>query len=143
MPSETLPIVVPRRPATDKWRILGQKRPLALKHIWSIRDRLEMAYNMRDPTLFNTAIDRKLRVCDLVGLKVHDAFATGHVKNRASVTQSMSGKPVRLEITGATRHTLERWIADPEMTGSEFLWPSRLHARPHLSPTQFARIRRE
>lgn len=143
MPSETLPIAVPRRPAWNKGRIVGQKRPLAPKHIWSIRVRLEMADNKRDLALFNTAIDSKLRGCDLVGLKVRDVFAAGHVKDRASVTQSKTGKPVRFEITDTTRLSLERWIADPEMIGSEFLWPSRLHASPHLSTRQYARIMRE
>jgi integrase len=60
-----------------------------------------------------------------------------------SVTQSKTGKPVRFEITDTTRQSLEQWIADPEMIGSEFLWPSRLHASPHLSTRQYARIMRE
>ncbi len=143
MPSETLPIVVSSHPAWNKGRIVGQKRPLAPKHVWSIRVRLEMADNKRDLALFNTAIDSKLRGCDLVGLKVRDVFAAGCVKDRASVTQSKTGKPVRFEITETTRHSLEKWIGDPEMTGSEFLWPSRLHASPHLSTRQYARIMRE
>lgn len=143
MPSETLPIAITRRPAWNKGRIVGQKRPLAPKHVWSIRVRLEMANNKRDLALFNTAIDSKLRGCDLVGLKVRDVFAAGHVKDRASVTQSKTGKPVRFEITDTTRQSLEQWIADPEMIGSEFLWPSRLHASPHLSTRQYARIMRE
>ena len=61
----------------------------------------------------------------------------------ASETQSKTGKPVRFEITDTTRQSLEQWIADPEMIGSEFLWPSRLHASPHLSTRQYARIMRE
>lgn len=143
MPSETLPIVVSRRPAWNKGRIVGQKRPLAPKHVWSIRVRLEMADNKRDLALFNTAIDSKLRGCDLVGLKVRDVFAAGQVKDRASVTQSKTGKPVRFEITETTRHSLEKWIADPEMIRSEILWPSRLHSSTHLSTRQYARIMRE
>lgn len=63
--------------------------------------------------------------------------------DRASVTQSKTGKPVRFEITDTTRQSLEQWIADPEMIGSKFLWPSRLHASPHLSTRQYARIMRE
>lgn len=143
MPSETLPIAITRRPAWNKGRIVGQKRPLAPKHVWSIRVRLEMANNKRDLALFNTAIDSKLRGCDLVGLKVRDVFAAGHVKDRSAVTQSKTGKPVRFEITDTIRQSLEQWIADPEMVGSEFLWPSRLHASPHLSTRQYARIMRE
>lgn len=102
-----------------------------------------MADNRRDLALFNTAVDSKLRGCDLVCLKVRDVFAAGRVKERASFTQSKTGKPVRFEITETTRQSLERWIADPEMLGLEYLWPSRLHHSPHLSMRQYARILRE
>jgi len=69
-----------------------------------------MLENKRDLALFNTAFDSKLRGCDLVGLKVRHVFAGGHVKDRASVTQSKTGKPVRFEITETTRQSLERWL---------------------------------
>ena len=121
MPFETLSVAIPRRTAWNRGRIVGQKRSLAPKHVWSIKVRLVMADNKRDLARFNTEIDSKLRVCDLVGVKVHDVFAAGHVKDRASVTQSKTDKPVRFEITETTRHSLNRWIADPEVTGSEFL----------------------
>ena len=76
-------------------------------------------------------------------LKVRDVFAAGDVRECASVTQSKIGKPARFEITETTRHSLERWVADPEMTGSECLWPSRLHAGPHLSTRRYAWMKRE
>jgi hypothetical protein len=56
-----LPIVRAKTPAWKKGRIIGQKRPLQLKHVWAIRVRLEIAENMRDLALFNMAIDCKLR----------------------------------------------------------------------------------
>ncbi|SFY45787.1 Phage integrase family protein [Paracoccus pantotrophus] len=143
MSANYLPVIRPERPAWNKGRIIGQKRPLLPKHVWSIRVRLEMADNRRDLALFNMAVDSKLRGCDLVCLKVRDVFAAGRVKERASVTQSKTGKPVRFEITETTRQSLERWIADPEMLGLEYLWPSRLHHSAHLSTRQYARILRE
>ena len=115
---------------------------MAPKPVWSITVRLEVADNKRDLTLFNMAVDSKLGGCDLFDLKVGDDFAGSHVRDRASVTQSKAGKPVRLEITGKTHQSLERWIADPEMSGAEFLWPIRLHAARHLSTRQYARIMR-
>lgn len=39
--------------------------------------------------------------------------------------------------------SLERWISDPEMIGSAYLWPSRLHASPQLLTRQDARIVRD
>jgi site-specific recombinase XerC len=143
MPIETPPALRPTRAPWKKGRIAGQKRPLLPKHVWSIRVRLEMADNKRDLALFNMAIDCKLRGCDLVCLKVNDVYAAGRVKERASVTQSKTRKPVRFEITEITRLSVERWIKDPEMIGCEYLWPSRLHASPHLSTRQYARIMRD
>lgn len=105
---ETLPALRSMRAPWNKDRIVGQKRRLLPKHVWSICVRLEMADNKRDPVLFNMAIDCKLRGCDLVGLKVSDVYAAGCVKERDSVTQSKTRKPVRFEITETTGLSLER-----------------------------------
>ncbi len=86
------------------------------------------------------AIDCKLRGCDLVCLKVNDVYAGGRVKERVSVTQSKMRRPVRFEITETTRLSVERWIKYPEMIGCEYVWPSRVHASPHLSTRQYARL---
>lgn len=126
--------------AWNKGRIVGQKRPLLPRYFWSIKVHLEMAGNGRDLALFNLAVDSKLRGCDLVGIRVTDVFAAGHVMERASIVQSKTGKPVRSEIAETTRLSLERCISDPEMTGLEFLWPSRLRDSQHLSTRQYARI---
>jgi hypothetical protein len=66
MSADYLPAIRPERPAWNKGRIIGQKRPLLPKHVWSIRIRLEMADNRRDLAWFNMAIDSKLRGCGLV-----------------------------------------------------------------------------
>lgn len=62
MSADNLPVLRPAHPAWNKGRIIGQKRPLLPKHVWSIRVRLEVADNQRDLALFNMAIDSKLRV---------------------------------------------------------------------------------
>ena len=64
--ADYLPTIRHQHPAWNKGRIVGQKRPLLPKHVWSIRVRLEMAGNRRDLALFNMAVDSKLRGCDLV-----------------------------------------------------------------------------
>ena len=91
MSTEHLPALRPSRVAWNKGRIVGQKRPPQPKHVWSIRVRLEMADNARDLALFNTAIDSKLRGCDLVRLKVRDVFAARRARERASITQRKTG----------------------------------------------------
>ncbi len=138
-----LPSIRACRPAWNKGRIVGQKRPLLPKHVWAIRVRLEIAGNHRDLALFNLAIDSKLRGCDLVCLKVADVFAAGQVKERASITQSKTQKPVRFEITDGTRKSLLRWMDEPLMIGSEYLWLGRFHERLHISTRQYARLVRE
>jgi len=138
-----LPAIRPRRPAWNKGRIVGQKRPLLPKHVWAIRVRLEIAENHRDLALFNTAIDSKLRGCDLVCLKVADVYASGLIKERTSVLQSKTQKPVRFELTEGTRNSIESWLSDPMMIGQEFLWPGRFHEPLHISTRQYARLVRD
>lgn len=99
-----LPAIRACRTAWNKGRIVGQKRPLTPKHVWAIRVRPEIAENHRDLALFNLAIDSKLRGCDLVELKVADIYATGHVKERASIIQSKTRRPVRFELTVVFPH---------------------------------------
>lgn len=135
-----LPAIRACRPAWNKGRIVGQKRPLLPKHAWAIRVRLEIAENIRDLALFNLAIDSKLRGCDLVRLKVADIYAAGHVRDRTSIVQSKTQKPVRFEITEGTRRSLTTWLDDPMMTGSEYLWPGHFHERLHISSRQYARL---
>ena len=138
-----LPAIRAGRPPWNKGRVIGQKRPLLPKHVWAIRVRLEIAEKHRDLALFNLAIDSKLRGCDLVKLKVTDVYASGQVKERASVVQSKTQSSVRFEITEGTRKSLARWMDEPLMVGTEFLWPGRFHERLHISTRQYARLVRD
>jgi hypothetical protein len=61
-----------RRDPWNKGKLVEQKAPLKLKQIWAIRIRLALADRKRELALFNLAIDSKLRVCDLVQLRVCD-----------------------------------------------------------------------
>lgn len=143
MQTPNLPAIRARRAAWNKGRVVGQKRPLLPKHVWAIRVRLELAESHRDLALFNLAIDSKLRGCDLVKLKVADVYASGRVKERASIIQSKTQKPVRFEITEGTRTSVLRWLDEPLMIGSEYLWPGRFHERLHISTRQYARLVRD
>ncbi|SPH24290.1 Tyrosine recombinase XerC [Defluviimonas aquaemixtae] len=134
-----LPAIRACRPAWNKGRIVGRKRPLLPKHVWAIRVRLEISENIRDAALFNLAIDSKLRGCDLVKLIVADVYAAGQIKERASIIQSKTRKPVRFEITEGTRKSLAAWLHDPMMVGSEYLWPGRFHERLRIPTRQHER----
>ena len=143
MPRVQLPAVTPKRRAWNKGRLVGQKRPLLPKQVWAIRARLELAGNLRDLALFNVAIDSKLRGCDLVSRQVIDLLWDDRMRERVSVVQSKTNKPVQFELAENTRETVTNWIKSPEMIGCQFLFPSRFHDRPHISTRQYGRLVRD
>jgi integrase len=127
----------------DPWnegRLIGQKRPLKPKDVWSIRVRLQLERRTRDLAMFNLAIDSKLRGCDLVRLQVDDIRAGGQVRDRATIIQKKTGRPVQFEITEQTRAAIQAWLAEVDGRKGRHLFPSRLRAQPHLSTRQYARI---
>ena len=67
----------------NKGKLVGQKAPIKLKHIWASRTRLELADRARELALFNLAIDSKLGSCDLVKLRVRDVCHGDRVAPRA------------------------------------------------------------
>lgn len=79
---------------------------------------------------------------DLGRLKVRDVFVSVHLKERPSVLQSKTQRPVQFEISEQTCKAMERWIESPAMFGCDNLWPSRFHGSPHLSTRQYARMLR-
>ncbi len=87
----------------NKGKLIGQKTPLKLKEIWSIRIRLQLTNRTRELALFNLAIDSKLRGCDLVELRVKDITHANQVASRAIVMRHNTHKPVQFEITEQTR----------------------------------------
>jgi integrase len=129
------------RPAPwNKGKLVGQKAPLKLKHIWAIRVRLELADRARELALFNLAIDSKLRSCDLVKLRVRDVCHGDRVAARAIIMQQKTQRPVQFEITEQTRDSLSAWIRLAGRRSDDYLFPSRLHGSPHVSTRQYARI---
>lgn len=140
MPRVQLPAVTQKRKAWNKGRIMGQKRPLLPKQVWAIRARLELAGNLRDLALFNVAIDSKLRGCDLVKLTVADLVKDDRVRERVSVIQSKTNRPVQFELSENTRETVLSWVRSPEMLACLFMFPSRFHYRLHISTRQYGRL---
>ena len=135
-----LPVVRTSNAPWNRGRLVGQKRPLLPQHVWSIRVRLELSGQLRDLALFNLAIDSKLRGCDLVRLKVKDLVVGGQVRDRVTIAQSKTSRPVSFEVTLQIRRSIEDWIASPRMAATEHLFPSRMHSSPHLSTRQYAPI---
>ena len=132
--------LLPAPESGPKTRLIGQKPPLKPREVWAIRVRLQIAGKRRDLALFNLAIDSKLRSCDLVALRVSDVVTGGSVRDRAVIIQQKTGNPVQFELTEPTRRAVSAWIARRSLDETGYLFPSRLHARPHLSTHQYARI---
>ena len=124
----------------NKGRLIGQKRPLKPKEVWAIRVRLQLEERRRDLALFNLALDSKLRGCDLVRLQVNDVCVGGRVRDRATVIQRKTGRPVQFEITEQTRAAIRDWVANSVPGNGQYLFPSRFHDQPHISTRQYARI---
>jgi integrase len=86
------------------------------------------------------AIDSKLRGCDLVRLQVNDVCVGGQVRDRTTVIQKKTDRPVQFEITEQTRASIRDWLPSVAARQGQYLFPSRLQAQPHLSTRQYARI---
>jgi integrase len=129
-----------RRVPWNKGKLIGQKSPLSMQEIWSIRIRLQNVGNRRDLMLFNLAIDSKLRGCDLLDLRVSDVANGSEILSRATIRQSKTNRPVRFEITPRTRKSIEEWIESAKLSSNDCLFPSRIRDSKHLSTRQYARI---
>ncbi len=139
--SKTLILKQDQRQAPwNKGRLIGQKRPLKPKEVCNIRARLQIDARRRDLAMFNLAIDSKLRGCDLVRLKIDDLCVGGRLRDRATIIQKKTGRPVQFELTEQTRSSVEDWLAVLKIRDGRFLFPSRVHEEPHISTRQYARI---
>ena len=137
--SDLDPAIHARRP-WNAGHMVGAKRPLKPRDIWAIRFFLDEHHRLRDRALFDLAIDSKLRGCDLVKLKIGDLFCGAAVRNRATVIQQKTGKPVQFEIMPDTRKSLGAWISRRGGDHEDFVFPSRIDYMGHLSTRQYARL---
>lgn len=124
----------------NKGRLIGQKAPLSMQEIWSIRTKLQNEGRLRDLALFNLALDSKLRACDVLNLRVSDVSSGDKINSRATVLQQKTNQPVRFEITRKTRKSVANWIGSAGLTGTDYLFPSRIRNSLHLSTRQYSRI---
>ena len=112
----------------NKNRIIGQKKPRQISHIWGIRIRLELEGKTRDLALFNLALDSKLRGCDLMRLKVSDVTCGHSILKRTHVIQQKTGSIVQFEITNGTRTALAAWIRKANLNQKDYLFKSSILA---------------
>ena len=71
---------------------------------------------------------------------MEDVAVAGTVKNRASIVQRKTGRPVQLGITDQTRTAVGDLIPKRGLSGSDFLFHSRLASSERLSTRKYARL---
>ena len=104
----------------NKGKLIGQRPPLKLHEVWAIRIRLQLSNDKKQLALFNTAIDSKLRGCDLVKLRVSDISQMGRVYPRAMILQKKTQVPVQFEITKATRDSIQDYLSSTNSIQNDF-----------------------
>jgi integrase len=137
------PVEVPQKSPRLPWnkgKLIGAKPPLSLKHVWSIRTRLQLDGRMGDLAMFNLAIDSKLRGCDVVAIKVEDVAPHGYAADRATVRQRKTGRPVRFELTEQTRQAIDAYIRVANKKSGERLFLGRRSQGQCLTTRQYARL---
>jgi integrase len=130
---------VPRVP-WNKDKLTGQKPPLKLREIWTIRIRLQLGARTRDLAMFNLAIDSKLSACDLTKLRVRDVCLGSRVAPRPpshAAEDAEAGSVRDHRAVPRKRGSLDQGSG---LLPSDFLFPGRIHASPHLSTRQYARL---
>jgi integrase len=130
----------PRRTPWNKGKLIGAKPPLRPNQIWSIRTRLLIEGRVRDLTLFNLAIDSKLRGCDVVALKVEDVAPNGYAVDRAIVRQKKTGRPVKFELTDQTRQAIDDYLKAACKKPGEHLFTGQRGQSRAMTTRQFARL---
>src|SRR3546814_952368 len=114
----------------------GAKRALKLKQIGEIRFYLNQHRRLRDRALFDLAIDSQLRGCDLVRMKTGDIVSGGQVRARALVMQPKTGRPVQFELLPDARASLLAWLERRRGTVDDYVFPSRVDHKGHLSRSE-------
>ena len=62
------------------------------------------------------------------------------MRDRATVIQQKTGRPVPFEITDASRDALSAWLALRGNRADDWLFPSRSRPGDHLTTRQYARL---
>lgn len=135
-----LDLAIHERRPWNAGKNVGPKRPLKPRDIWAIRFYLDEHRLLRDRTLFDLAIDSKLRGCDLVKLKIGDLVSGGSIRTRSTVIQQKTGRPVQFEIMTEARNSLTKWLERRRGTINDYVFPSRIDYLGHLSTRQYARL---
>lgn len=105
-----------------------------------MRFHLDREGRLRDKALFDLAIDSRLRGCDSVEIKIGDVVAGADTRNRATVIQQKTNRPVQFELTADVRATLIAWLERRGGSTRDYLFPNRVDRHGHMSTRKYARL---
>lgn len=128
------------RSAWNAGRKLAAKRPLYPKQVWAVRFWLEQEHRLRDRAPFDLAIDSKLRGCELVKVRIGELVSGARIRQRATVIQQKTGKPVQFELLDPARTSLLDWLERRGGSLNDFVFPSRADHSDHISTRKYARL---
>jgi integrase len=137
--SDLDPDALGRRPC-NAGNMAGAKRPLKPRDVRAIRLFLDEDRRSRDRAFFNLAIESKLRGCDIVKMKIGAIATAGAIRNRVTVMQQKTKRPVQFELMTEARQTLLTWLNRREGSMEHFIFPSRVNYMGHLSTCRYARL---
>jgi integrase len=110
------------------------------QQVWAIRFWLDRERRLRDRAMFDLAIDRKLRGCAVVKIKIGDLVSGGRVRSRAIVVQQKTGRPLQFELLEPVRGNLFAWLECRGGTLDDYAFPSRIDHADHIGTRQYARL---
>ena len=120
----------------------GQMQPFKPEMLGLIRAKLKAHGDLRQLALLGAAIDSCLRSGDLLQLSVADVTDhVGGVRERLTVMQGKTGRPIAVTLTPRTRETLAAYITASGKRSDDFLFTpaSQPHAR-HITTAMLRRV---
>lgn len=73
-------------------------------------------------------------------IKIGDVTSGGIIRDRSTVIQQKTGRPVQFEIMTEARRSLTAWLERRGGTICDFVFPSRIDYLGHLSTREYARL---
>lgn len=90
--------------------------------------------------MVDLALDRKLRGCDIVTLRIGDLVSSGRIRSRAIVAQRKARRPVRFELLKHARTSIVAWLECRDGALDEFAFPSWADHTTHIGTRQYAQL---
>lgn len=119
----------------------GQMQPFTPETLALIRAKLKAHGDLRQLALLATGVDTCLRSEDLLKLTVTDICDhIGTVRERVTVTQGKTGRPIAVTLTPRTREVLAAFITAAGKLSDDYLFTPANH--PHARHITTAMLRR-